>query len=213
MKISKQTILLVAIGFAVGVTGDRLVMRETVTVYAQEQRNTPALIIGSETVSVGMPRESVIAKFAGKYKFLPFDGLTTGAGALRGPLELSRLTGSVMIIQKDDDLIGVITFRDGKLINAEREWGSFYSTDGIDGLWTALDGALSQQLGLSNWFTVQIRRAQFETPQMGLRTIDIRFPEKTIQLQKGRSEGVAAGAPGAHAETYSVSEIMPFPLR
>jgi hypothetical protein len=27
------------------------------------------------------------------------------------------------------------------------------------------------------------------------------------------SEGVSAGAPGAHAETYSMSEVMPFPMQ
>lgn len=203
MKTTPRTILLlVAIGFAVGATGDRLLMRETVTAYAQERRNTPVLIIGSESVSVGMPRDTVVAKFAGKYKLLPIDGSS----------DLSRPTGSLMIMQKDDP-IGVISFRDGKLINAERAWGSFYSADGIDGLWTALDGALSQPLALNTWLTVQIRRSQVETPQMGARTIEIRFAERTIQLQKGRSDGpYAAAGGGPHHETYSVSEILPFSL-
>lgn len=202
MKISKQTILVAAIGVAVGVTGDRLLMRDPVAVYAQQQRNPPVLVIGSESVSVGMPRDAVIARFAGKYELLPFSGSKE---------DLSHPTGTVIIAQKDDT-IGVVTFKDGKLINAEREWATFFSAGGIDKLWVALDGALSQQLELNKWLTVQIRSAQLEVPEMGARMIDIRFPERTIRLQKDHSEGVSAGAPGAHAETYSVSEIMPFPL-
>jgi len=44
VKISKQTILVAAIGVAVGVTGDRLLMRDPVAVYTQQQRNPPVLV-------------------------------------------------------------------------------------------------------------------------------------------------------------------------
>jgi len=99
-----------------------------------------------------------------------------------------------------------LNFQAGKLQNAEADWGAFYSKDGIDEFWTAFDGVLSHQARLNNWQNIQIRRFELETPQSGLRTIDIRFPDRTIQLQKGRTES-------PHAETYSVSEIIPYPLR
>jgi hypothetical protein len=199
MNIPKRAILFVAMGFAAGGITDRLLVRDTTVVHAQRQR-TSVLIIGGESVSVGMPRDSVVVKFAEKYDILPAGG---GSESLF-VLEKNSTKGN------SGDAVGVLNFVRGKLVSAERDWGSFYSKDGIDGLWTSLDGALSQQLELNNWSTVQIRRTQVETPQMGLRTIAIRFPERTIQLQKGRSEGAAAGAPGAHVETYSVSEIIPF---
>jgi hypothetical protein len=116
MKFRRESIFLIAIGCAAGVIGDRLLMRKGVTVYAQEQKNTPVLTMGSESVSIGMPRETVLARFADKYKLLPFDGSS----------DLSRTSGTLIVMQKDD-LIGTISFRDGKLINAERAWGSFYT--------------------------------------------------------------------------------------
>ena len=199
MNISKRILLFVSFGFVAGAITDRLLIRDAVLVYAQQ--GTSALTMGGESVSIGMSRDSVLAKFAEKYEILPFPG-----------------SEAVMVSEKSSSKtnasgnpIGTLIFSRGKLINAERDWGAYYSKDGIDGLWTALDDALSQEVGLNNWLTVQIRRAQIETPQIGVRTIDIRFPERTIQLQKGRTEGTAAGAPGAHAETYSVSEIIPFP--
>lgn len=74
MRTPKHTILLIAImSFAVGATTDRLLMRKAMTVYAQEQRLKPVLTIGSESVSVGMPKDTVVAKFAGKYNLLPPD--------------------------------------------------------------------------------------------------------------------------------------------
>jgi hypothetical protein len=66
-----RTVFLVVLAFAVGVACDRLLLRETATVHAQDR--PPALIIGRETVSVGMSETAVIAKFFGKYKLLPFD--------------------------------------------------------------------------------------------------------------------------------------------
>jgi hypothetical protein len=112
-----------------------------------------------------------------------------------------------------EDVIGTVSFRNGKLINAERDWGSFFSKDDIDGLWTALNGALAQELPLNTWLPVQIRRTEVETPQMGSRTIDIRFADRTIQLQKGRSEGSPATPNGnTHYDTYSASEVLPSPL-
>jgi hypothetical protein len=51
----------------------------------------------------------------------------------------------VFTIQKED-VIGTVGFRNGKLINAERARGTLYGNEGIDQLWTALDGALAQQL-------------------------------------------------------------------
>lgn len=173
-----RTVVLIVLTFAVGVASDRLLLRETATVHAQDR--TPALVIGSETVSVGMSQAAVIAKFVGKYtyKLVPFDPAK----------DLSSPTGTVIIMEKED-VIGTVSSRNGRLINAERDWGSFFSKDDIDGLWTALNGALAQELPLNTWLPVQIRRTEVETPQMGSRTIDIRFADRTIQLQKGRSEG------------------------
>jgi hypothetical protein len=197
-----RTVFLIVLTFAVGVVSDRLLIRETATVHAQDQQSTPTLIIGSETVSVGMSQAAVIAKFSGKYKLMPAD---PSSG-------LSSPTGGVFIMQKED-VIGTVSFRNGKLINAEREWGTIYGNEGIDQLWTALDGALAQRLPLNTWSPVKIRRAEFETPQMGSRTIDMRFADRTIELQKGRSEGPPATRNGStHYETYSVSEVLPFPL-
>jgi hypothetical protein len=197
-----RTAFLVVLALAVGAASDRLLMRETATVHAQDRRDAPTLIIGSETVSVGMSQAAVIAMFSGKYRLLPGDP----ASGLASP------TGGVFIMQ-NDDVVGTVGFRNGKLINAEREWGAFYSKDGIDGLWTALDGALTQQLPPGRWLPAQIRRAEVETPRMGSRTIDIRFADRTIELQKGRSEGPPATASGStHYETYSVSEVLPSPL-
>jgi hypothetical protein len=175
VKISKQTILVAAIGVAVGVNGDRLLMRDPVAVYAQQQRNPPVLVIGSESVSVGMPRDAVIARFAGKYELLPFSGSKE---------DLSHPTGTVIIAQKDDT-IGVVTFKDGKLINAEREWATFFSAGGIDKLWVALDGALSQQLELNKWLTVQIRSAQLEVPEMGGKDDRHTFSRKNNSASEG----------------------------
>jgi len=186
--------------FAAGTITDRLLIRDAVLVHAQQRTST--LIIGGESVSIGMSRDSAIARFGEKYDLRPFPRSEA--------VEVFEKTSSNT---NPLDPIGTLIFSSGKLVNAERDWGSFYSKDGIDGLWTALDGALSQEAGLNKWLTVQIRRTQDETPQIGVRTIDIRFPERTIQLQKGRTEGTAAGAPGAHVETYSVSEIIPFPLQ
>jgi hypothetical protein len=200
MKLSERTILLVALGFVAGAVADRLIIRDAVVVHGQQ--HTTVLIIGGVSVSIGMPRDSVVAKFAESYELLPAGGGSESLFVLEKP---SSKTNS-------GDVVGVLNFLGGKLVNAERSWGAFYSKDGIDGLWTALDGALSQQFGLNDWLTVQIRRTQVETPQVGSRTIDIRFPERTIQLQKGRSEGLS-GAHRDHAETYSVSEIIPFPLQ
>jgi hypothetical protein len=151
-----------------------------------------------------MSQAAVIAKFSGKYKYklVPADPAS----------DLSSPTGGVLIMQ-GEDVLGTVSFRNGKIINAERDWGSFYSKNGIDGLWTALSGALAQELPLNTWLPVQIRRIEVETPQMGSRTIDIRFADRTIQLQKGRSEGPPATPNGnTHYETYSVSEVLPFPL-
>jgi hypothetical protein len=197
-----RTVLLVVLAFTVGVASDRLLLRETATAYAQDRRSPPALIIGSETVSVGMSQASVIAKFSGKYKLVPFDPAS----------DLSSPTGGVIIMQKED-VIGTVNFRNGKLINAQRDWGAFYSKDGIDRLWTALDGVLAQELPLNTWLPVQIRRTEVETPQMGSKTIDIRFADRTVQLQKGRAEGPPATPNGnTHYETYSVREVLPVPL-
>lgn len=201
MNIPKRAILFVAISFVAGGITDRLLVRDATMVRAQQQP-TSVLIIGGESVSVGMPRDSAVAKFAERYDILPAGG---GSESL---FVLEKNSAS----RNSGDVLGVLNFVRGKLVSAERDWGAFYSKDGIDGLWTSLDGALSQQLELNNWSTVQIRRTQVETPQVGSRTIDIRFPERTIQFQKGRSERAAAGAPGAHVQTYSVSEIIPFPL-
>ena len=197
-----RTVFLIVLTFAVGVASDRLLMRETATVHAQDRGSAPTLIIGSETVSVGMSQAAVIAEFSGKYKLAPGDPSS----------DLSSPTGGVFIMQ-GEDVLGTVSFRNGKLINAERDWGSFYSKDGIDGLWTALNGALAQELPLNAWLPVQVRRTEVEIPQMGSRTIDIRFADRTVQLQKGRSEGPPATPNGkTHYETYSVSEVLPFPL-
>jgi hypothetical protein len=193
-----RTVFLVVLAFAVGIASDRLLVQEMATVHAQDRRSAPTLIIGSETVSVGMSQAAVIAKFSGKYKLMPCDPTS----------DLSSPTGGVFIMQKED-VIGVVNFKNGKLINAERDWGTFYSKDGIDGLWTALDGALAQQLPVNAWLPVQIRRTEFETPQTGSKIIDIRFADRTIELQKGRAEGPPAST---HYETYSVNEVLPFPL-
>jgi hypothetical protein len=194
----KRSMIVAALSFGVGMRSGQILTRGTVTAHAQAPR-PPELVIGSETISVGMAQAAVIAKFSGRYKLLPFDP----SGGLLAP------TGGVFIMQSDNDVIGSVNFRDGKLINAERDWGAFYSRDGIDRLWTALDAALSQQVPLSTWRSVQIRRTEVETPQIGTRTIDIRFADRTIQLRKGRSEGPPANT---HYETYSVSEVVPLPL-
>jgi hypothetical protein len=203
MRISKSSIILVAIGFAVGMTSNRLLMHETATVHAQDKRSaqssTPTLVIGDQTVSVGMPQAAVIAKFSGKYKLISTDPSR----------DLFTPTEGMLIMRNDNDVIGSIGFRDGKLINAQRDWGSFYSKEGIDRLWAALDGALSQQVPRNTWLPIQIRRTELEAPQIGARTIDMRFADRTIQLQKGRSEGPPANTV---YETYSVSEVLPFPL-
>ena len=81
-----RTVFLVVLAFAVGVGGDRLLLRQTATVHAQDRRSTPALTIGSETVSVGMSQAAVIAKFFGKYtyKLLPLDPASNLSLALPG---------------------------------------------------------------------------------------------------------------------------------
>ena len=73
MSIPKRAILFVAIGFVAGGITDRLLVRDATVVRAQQQR-TSVLIIGSEAVSVGMPRDSAVAKFAEKYDLLPAGG-------------------------------------------------------------------------------------------------------------------------------------------
>ena len=196
-RTSKRAILLTAVGFLAGLISDRMLMPDTVTVYAQQQPRKTELVIGSETVSIGMAQAEAMAKFSGKYKLMTADP------------SLDLPTRAFFIMQKDDDVLGSISFKDGKLMNAERDWGAFYGKDGIDRLWTVLDGALSQKLPLNTWLPVQIRRTEIEAPKIGSRTIDIRFDDRTIQLQKGHTEGPPVSA---HYETYSVNEIVPFPL-
>ena len=202
MKISQRVSLPIALAFVAGAVTDRFIVGDVSVAHAQAQRSS-VLIIGSETVSVGMARDTAIAKFAGKYELLP-----AGGGSESLMILEKRPSGATI-----GEFLGLLNFVRGTVVEAERSWGAFYSKDGIDGLWTSLDGALSQELGLNNWSTVQIRRTQVETPKVGVRTIDIRFPERTIQLEKSRSERVSAGALAAHPETYSVSEIVPFPLQ
>jgi hypothetical protein len=81
-------------------------------------------------------------------------GKTTSLAAIRAAAEQQGYRVSSK--RNSGDVIGVLNFLRGKLVNAERSWGAFSSKDGIDGLWTSLDGALSQPSVVTAAWTEQL---------------------------------------------------------
>ena len=122
---------LVIVGALAGVIADRLVIGTTA--HAQEP---PLLLnIGGESVFIGMPKDTALAKFAGKY-------------------QVGNLDGNRVLIARSEEKpekrfrsLGVLTFENGKLKSARRDWGDLWKGDEIEVLWNALHGVVAQEVG------------------------------------------------------------------
>ena len=121
-----------------------------------------------------MPKDAVLAKFAGKY----------GIGDLHD--------GRVLIMKSETEFkivrgVGQFTFESGKLTSATRYWGDFWdgTDDKMEPFWNALRGALAQQIGEGR-LTVEIESSSYERPNSRQEWILIHFPKKDIEIGERR---------------------------
>lgn len=161
------TVSIVMVGVLAGVIADRLVI--DTAVHAQEP---PTLLnIGGESVFVGMPKDTALAKFAGKCEIGNLDG---------GRVLIGRSEKEPKIFRA----VGVLAFQDGKLRSATRYWGDLWKgADGIEALWNALHGALAQQVGARR-LTAELECSSHEQPGSQEDWISIHFPKRDIEIGK-----------------------------
>ena len=164
-----HTTAVVVVSVLSGIMADRLVVGTAVR--AQEASR---LSIGGETVSLGMPKDTVLAKFAGKY----------------GTLDLHD--GRVSIVHSGTEPnvvrgVGEFTFEAGRLKSATRYWGDFWdgTDDKMEPLWNALRGALAQQVGARR-LTVEIESLSNEQPNSHQEWILLHFPKEDIEIGEHR---------------------------
>jgi len=164
MKISLWLSLL-TLGILLGVAADRLIVGTSA--HAQE---LTTITIGSESVFIGMPKNTAIAKFAGKYHL-------DNADEKRVLILPTEATGGKTLRS-----VGVLSFEDGKLVAARRDWADLSpEIDGIEPLWNALYGALSQQIG-SERLNVGLERSSLRKPGSQEDWITVHFKTRDIEI-------------------------------
>jgi hypothetical protein len=152
---------------------------KTPTVQAQE--SSSIFLIGDEgAVWLGMSRENAIASLRDKYTLTSADGDSNLTDAFWIGIQKKGSPRPANVFTEVGALY--FSFRDGKLIEADRKWATTASNAGIDQLWDGFEAALSPQLPFGKWTSAQIRPLALKTTETETQGIDIRIGNRSVTL-------------------------------
>jgi hypothetical protein len=165
--------LAVSVAFISGVAFDRLL--NVHGVQGQSVGRPPAsLKIGTVTVTIGMTNQELLGRFKELYSVATPD--KNRALIWTKPVNIDGVSHS--------DMLGEVRFEADRVSQAYRNWGSGGEGAQVLKLWESIFGLMTTTIGFDQDATIAAHASVASGPDARFETIDLRFGNRGIQLEK-----------------------------